>query len=132
MKKRTIKILGEDVTIMFCMAVICMYERANGVAFNPENIKDNYDNTALYAAAIAAMNPETEITFKRLMYEANGIEITELRNAIVESMEEWYQVNPAVMPQEPQPSFEESQGEQSEQEQQPIEPQEAAPEDQKN
>lgn len=114
MKQRTIKILGEEVKIMFCMAVVCMYERANGVAFDPENIKDNYDNTALYAAAIAALNPDTKITFDRLMYEANGVEIAELRTAIIESMTEWYMVNPKVMPDTPQPSFEESQGEENE------------------
>ena len=114
MKQRTIKILGEEVKIMFCMAVVCMYERANGVAFDPENIKDNYDNTALYAAAIAALNPDTKITFDRLMYEANGVEIAELRTTIIESMTEWYMVNPDVMPDQSKPEAEEENAEQPE------------------
>ena len=109
---------------MFCMAVVCMYERANGVAFNPDNIMDNYDSTKLYAAAIAALNPDTKITLDDLMYKANGVEIAALRSAIIESMTEWYQINSEVMPKQPNnkpeddgeekpepPTFEESQGE---------------------
>jgi hypothetical protein len=124
MKQKTVKILGEEVKIMFCMAVVCMYERANGVAFDPDNIKDNYDSTKLYAAAIAALNPDTKITLDDLMYKATGPEIAALRSAIIESMTEWYQVNSEVMPKQPNnkpeddgeekpepPTFEESQGE---------------------
>lgn len=100
MKQRTVKILGEEVKITFCMAVVCMYERANNEAFDPESIKDNYDNVKLYAAAIAALNPDTKITLDDLMYKATGIEIAELRIAIIESMTEWYHVASEVMPKQ--------------------------------
>lgn len=112
MKEKTVKILGEEVKIKFCMAVVCMYERATGTRFNVEEIKDNYDSLTLYAAAIAALNPDTAITFDRLMTDASGEEIAALRTAVVDSMKDWYHVNKDVMPQEPQPRFEESQGEQ--------------------
>lgn len=125
MIQKTVKILGEEVKIMFCMAVVCMYERANGVAFDPDNIKDNYDSTKLYAAAIAALNPDTKITLDDLMYKATGPEIAALRSAIIESMTEWYHITPEVMPKQKNgkkaeddgeekpepPTFEESQGE---------------------
>jgi hypothetical protein len=104
MKQRTVKILGEEVKIMFCMAVVCMYERANGEVFNADNIMDNYDSTKLYAAAIAALNPDTKITLDDLMYKASGEEIAALRSAVVESMGEWYHVNPKVMPGQQQDS----------------------------
>ena len=111
MKERTVKLLGEEVKIKFCMAVVCMYERATNTNFDITKITDNYDSLTLYAAAIAALNPDTAITFDRLMTEATGEEINALRTAVVDSMNEWYHVASEVMPQEPQPSFEESQGE---------------------
>lgn len=114
MSEKTIHILGEDVKIKFCMAVICMYERATGTAFDIENIQDNYACLTLYAAAISAMNPNTQITFDRLLTEADCNEIAELRQAVIDSINEFYHINQAVMPEEPQPSFEESHGEMTE------------------
>ena len=106
MKQKTVKILGEEVKVFFCMAVVCMYERANNCTFDIENIKDNYDSIKLYAAAIAALNPDTKITLDRLMYEANGSEMAELRTAMIDSINEWYPVSKAVVPDESQKSEE--------------------------
>lgn len=114
MKERTIKLLGEDIKIKICMAVICYYERAQKKAFTIEDLADNYNCMVLYAAIIEVLNPDTKITFDMLMRDANAKEIEALREATTESLKEFYPQDDTFIPQQPQPSFEESQGEQPE------------------
>lgn len=98
MEKR-ITILGEDIAIRFNMAVELAYEEIADRPFLLEDMEYQKNSIALYTAAIITNNPDTKITFDRLITEATGEDIKVLGGAVISCMREWMNI-PSVIPEE--------------------------------
>lgn len=96
MNQETVHILGEDITISFCMAVEIAYEEISGEAFDVATIDNRKKMLILDYAAILTADPETKITFDRLVKEAKPKEISALSEAVCNAMYQWYEI-PSVM-----------------------------------
>lgn len=90
--KKILTILGQEVTIMFNMAVQISFEEITGKSFREIDTDSSKDNFALAYAAIIANNPDTSITAGNLMHDASGAELNEVIKAISESFVEWNKV----------------------------------------
>lgn len=97
MNEKKITILGEEITIKFNMAVELAYEEIAQKPFDLKELKSQKESLALYIAAIITSNPDSKITFERLVNEATGPEIALLQKTVIEAMTEWLQI-PAVEP----------------------------------
>ena len=87
--KKILTILGQEVTIMFNMAVQISFEEITGKAFSDINTDSSKDNFALAYAAIIANNPDTSITADNLMRDISGTELKDLLQAISDAAVEW-------------------------------------------
>lgn len=96
MNQDTVHILGEDITISFCMAVEIAYEEISGEAFDVATIDNRKKMLILDYAAILTAKPDTTISFDRLVKEAKPKEISALSEAVCNAMYQWYEI-PAVM-----------------------------------
>lgn len=118
---KQIKMNGQEVNIIYCLATETGYEQISGkVASDMFNPVFTYDNegkvkkadpplaknedyvTLGYAAIVAAYTKDQQqppITMDYLMYEATPVEITELIAAVVELRNEWYKVPDVVKPE---------------------------------
>ena len=94
--KKILTILGQEVTIMFNMAVQISFEEITGKAFSDINTDSSKDNFALAYAAIIANNPDTSITADNLMRDISGAELKELLQAISDAAVEWNEM-PATL-----------------------------------
>ena len=94
--KKILTILGQEVTIMFNMAVQISFEEITGKSFREINTDSSKDNFALAYAAIIANNPDTSITVGNLIHDASGAELNAVIKAISDSFVEWNNV-PATL-----------------------------------
>ena len=90
--KKILTILGQEVTIMFNMAVQISFEEITGKSFREINTDSSKDNFALAYAAIIANNPDTSITVDNLIHDASGAELNAVIKAISDSFIEWNNV----------------------------------------
>ena len=94
--KKILTILGQEVTIMFNMAVQISFEEITGKPFSDINTDSSKDNFALAYAAIIANNPDTNITADNLMRDISGTELKDLLQAISDAAVEWNEM-PATL-----------------------------------
>ena len=94
--KKILTILGQEVTIMFNMAVQISFEEITGKSFREINTDSSKDNFALAYAAIIANNPDTSITADNLMRDISGAELKDLLQAISDAAVEWNEM-PATL-----------------------------------
>ena len=94
--KKILTILGQEVTIMFNMAVQISFEEITGKSFREINTDSSKDNFALAYAAIIANNPDTKITADNLMRDISGAELKDLLQAISDAAVEWNEM-PATL-----------------------------------
>ena len=87
--KKILTILGQEVTIMFNMAVQISFEEITGKPFSDINTDSSKDNFALAYAAIIANNPDTSITADNLLRDISGVELKDLMQAISDAAVEW-------------------------------------------
>lgn len=97
--EKKITLFGEELTIRFNMKVEIAYEEIAGKPFNLKDFDSQKNSMALYMAAIIASNPDTTITFERIVTEATAAEIGTIANAVIECMSDWLKV-PEVIPEE--------------------------------
>ena len=110
--KKILTILGQEVTIMFNMAVQISFEEITGKAFSDINTDSSKDNFALSYAAIIANNPDTNITADNLMRDISGAELKELLQAICDAAVEWNEM-PATLADDEDKKKDETGGENS-------------------
>lgn len=110
--KKILTILGQEVTIMFNMAVQISFEEITGKAFSDINTDSSKDNFALAYAAIIANNPDTSITADNLMRDISGAELKELLQAISDAAVEWNEM-PATLADDEDKKKDETGGENS-------------------
>ena len=85
-------ILGQEVTIMFNMAVQISFEEITGKPFSEIDTNVSKDSLALAYSAIIANNPDCNITVDNLMHDASGAELNGVIKAISDSFVEWNKV----------------------------------------
>lgn len=90
--KKTITILGVELTIRFNIAVQIAYERITDKPFTVKELDKVENTTALLYAAIIANNPDVDITFDQLINELSFDESQLLTSAINDAMNDWYHV----------------------------------------
>ena len=90
--KKILTILGQEVTIMFNMAVQISFEEITGKPFSEIDTNVSKDSLALAYAAIIANNPDCNITVDNLMHDASGAELNAVIKAISDSFVEWNKV----------------------------------------
>ena len=90
--KKILTILGQEVTIMFNMAVQISFEEITGKSFREIDTNVSKDNLALAYSAIIANNPDCNITVDNLMHDASGAELNGVIKAISDSFVEWNKV----------------------------------------
>lgn len=90
--KKILTILGQEVTIMFNMAVQISFEEITGKAFSEIDTNVSKDSLALAYSAIIANNPDCNITVDNLMHDASGAELNGVIKAISESFVDWNKV----------------------------------------
>ena len=110
--KKILTILGQEVTIMFNMAVQISFEEITGKSFSDINTDSSKDNFALAYAAIIANNPDTSITADNLMRDISGAELKELLQAISDAAVEWNEM-PATLADDEDKKKDETGGENS-------------------
>ena len=87
--KKILTILGQEVTIMFNMAVQISFEEITGKPFSEIDTNVSKDSLALAYSAIIANNPDCNITVDNLMHDASGAELNAVIKAISDSFVEW-------------------------------------------
>ena len=90
--KKILTILGQEVTIMFNMAVQISFEEITGKPFSEIDTNVSKDSLALAYSAIIANNPDCNITVENLMHDASGAELNGVIKAISDSFVEWNKV----------------------------------------
>lgn len=90
--KKILTILGQEVTIMFNMAVQISFEEITGKPFSEIDTNVSKDSLALAYSAIIANNPDCNITVDNLMHDASGAELNAVFKAISDSFIEWNKV----------------------------------------
>ena len=90
--KKILTILGQEVTIMFNMAVQISFEEITGKPFSEIDTNVSKDSLALAYSAIIANNPDCNITVDNLMHDASGAELNAVIKAISDSFVEWNKV----------------------------------------
>ena len=90
--KKILTILGQEVTIMFNMAVQISFEEITGKSFREIDTNVSKDNLALAYSAIIANNPDCNITVDNLMHDASGAELNGVIKAISDSFVDWNKV----------------------------------------
>lgn len=90
--KKILTILGQEVTIMFNMAVQISFEEITGKPFSEIDTNVSKDSLALAYSAIIANNPDCNITVDNLMHDASGAELDAVIKAISDSFVEWNKV----------------------------------------
>ena len=90
--KKILTILGQEVTIMFNMAVQISFEEITGKPFSEIDTNVSKDSLALAYSAIIANNPDCNITVDNLMHDASGAELNGVIKAISESFVDWNKV----------------------------------------
>ena len=85
-------ILGQEVTIMFNMAVQISFEEITGKPFSEIDTNVSKDSLALAYSAIIANNPDCNITVDNLMHDASGAELNGVIKAISDSFVDWNKV----------------------------------------
>ena len=98
--KKTITILGQEVTIMFNMAVQISFEEITGKPFSEIDTNVSKDSLALAYSAIIANNPDCNITVDNLMHDASGAELNAVIKAISDSFVEWNKVPGTLVDEE--------------------------------
>ena len=98
-KEKQITILGENVTIRFCMAVEVAYEDITGEPFNVKSLDKQKNIAALCMAAIIVNNPDTKITADTFLRDVSAEEFNIIASAVIETMTDWMQI-PSVVPKE--------------------------------
>lgn len=98
---KEISILGENLQIRFNMAVELAYEEITQKPFSLKDLDYQKNSTALYMAAIITNNPDTKITYDRLIKEASADEIGAIAEAVIECMTDFLHI-PGVIPDEKQ------------------------------
>lgn len=71
------------------MATQIAYEEISGAAFDPETLNKTSNTLILYFACIIANNPDTTITFDDLLTDATAADIKTLREAVLDSFQDW-------------------------------------------
>lgn len=99
MTEKKIKLLGEEITIRFNMAVEIAYEEITDAPFSANSLTRQKECLALGMAAIVTNKPDTKITLDKLLHEASGKEIAELNSALAETMSAWFEI-PKVLEKE--------------------------------
>lgn len=97
MKK--VSILGKELNIAFNLATQIAYEEISGEQFSVKSLNCMRNTVCLYAAAIVANNPGTDISFDDLAYKMTAPETAMLRAAVLETLTEWMHI-PDVMVEE--------------------------------
>ena len=90
--RKILTILGQEVTIMFNMAVQISFEEITGKPFSEIDTNVSKDSLALAYSAIIANNPDCNITVDNLMHDASGAELNGVIKAISDSFVEWNKV----------------------------------------
>ena len=90
--KKILTILGQEVTIMFNMAVQISFEEITGKPFSEIDTNVSKDSLALAYSAIIANNPDCNITVDNLMHDASGAELNAVIKAISDSFVDWNKV----------------------------------------
>ena len=90
--KKILTILGQEVTIMFNMAVQISFEEITGKPFSEIDTNVSKNILALAYSAIIANNPDCNITVDNLMHDASGAELNAVIKAISDSFVEWNKV----------------------------------------
>ena len=90
--KKKITILGQEVIIMFNMAVQISFEEITGKPFSEIDTNVSKDSLALAYSAIIANNPDCNITVDNLMHDASGAELNAVIKAISDSFVDWNKV----------------------------------------
>ena len=90
--KKILTVLGQEVTIMFNMAVQISFEEITGKPFSEIDTNVSKDSLALAYSAIIANNPDCNITVDNLMHDASGAELNGVIKAISDSFVEWNKV----------------------------------------
>ena len=115
MNEKTITICGQEVTLRYCAATETGFEGLRGKSVSENNFESSEDLIALGICAIVAsysyLDEQPPIDSKKILYEAKPNELIALIQATIEARAEFYELPATVKPDEPQPSFEESQGE---------------------
>jgi hypothetical protein len=96
---KTITILGETLNIAFNMATQIAYEKITDKAFSIADLDRTDATLSLMYAAIVANNPETALTMDDLLHKASCQDITLLKAAVIDAMQDWCHV-PATMEQQ--------------------------------
>lgn len=93
---KTINILGHKVKVCFCMSVEIEYEELSGQPFDLELISTQKASMQLCYAAMKVANDKMPFTLERLNREASLHEIAQLKDAVLQEMNEWLGI-PKVM-----------------------------------
>ena len=130
--KKILTILGQEVIIMFNMAVQISFEEITGKPFSEIDTNVSKDSLALAYSAIIANNPDCNITVDNLMHDASGAELNAVIKAISDSFVDWNKVPETLADEEDKKEGGSNGGDQQESEDRKNHEAPEVPDDQKN
>ena len=91
-----IKILGHELNVTFNMAVEIEYEDISGKPFDLEKMNTQKATMQLCYASLKIANNKVPFTFEQMNGKLSLSETADLKNKVIEAMNEWLGI-PAVM-----------------------------------
>ena len=91
-----VKLLGKDYGVAFNMAVQIDFEDTSGKPFDLESLNTQKATMQLCYASLKQANGKLPFTFDELLSQISSTETSELKNAVMGTMKEWFGL-PAVM-----------------------------------
>ena len=91
-----INILGHELNVSFNMAVEIEYEEMSGKPFDLEKMNTQKATMQLCYASLKIANNKVPFTFEQMIGKLSFNETAELKNKVIEAMNEWLAI-PAVM-----------------------------------
>ena len=101
-----IKLFGKDYTIGFNMAVQIRFEELSGKPFDLTTMETQTATMQLCYASLKESNDNLPITFDDMLKRLTMAETADLKNAVIEAMNEWFGI-PKVMQEGEQPQEQE-------------------------
>lgn len=103
MKKKTIRLCGKDIDLIYCAASEQGFESLSGKSINDLDFTLSADimklSLACIIAAYSVNNQNPPIDSKELLYDATPQELTDLYLTVINLRAEWYNI-PAVVANE--------------------------------
>ena len=105
-----VTLFSKDYVIAFNMAVQICYEKMSGKPFDLTTMETQTATMQLCYASMKESNDNLPFTFEEMLKRLTMSETADLKNAVIESMNEWFGIPKVMQDEDDQPQEQEDDG----------------------